>query len=104
MLKGGDRVRIQTEIVKFIALPFPFSSNLVAISRRTVVVQGQQKKLQKRVMHEQSRRQLGIPAAGSSRCGSFVRSLVYPAKRRLTYPQATDNFTRLMVVRIGLNR
>ena len=53
MLKGGDRVRIQTEIVKFTALPFPFSNNLVVISRRTVVVQGQQRNLQKRVMNEQ---------------------------------------------------
>lgn len=53
VLKGGDRVRIQTEIVKFTALPFPFSNNLVVISRRTVVVQGQQRNLQKRVMNEQ---------------------------------------------------
>ena len=48
VLKGGDRVRIQTEIVKFTALPFPFSSSLVVISRRTVVVQGQQRNLQKK--------------------------------------------------------
>ena len=48
VLKGEDRVRIQTEIVKFTALPFPFSSKSVAISRRTVVVQGQQRNLQKK--------------------------------------------------------
>ena len=48
VLKGGGRVRIQTEIVKFTALPFPFSSNLVVISRRTVVVQGEQRNLQKK--------------------------------------------------------
>ena len=67
VLKGGDRVRIQTEIVKFTALPFPFSNNLVVISRRTVVVQGQQRNLQKRVMNEQplvvASCILGVPVA-----------------------------------------
>lgn len=67
VLKGGDRVRIQTEIVKFTALPFPFSNNLVVISRRTVVVQGQQRNLQKRVMNEQplvvTSCVLGVPVA-----------------------------------------
>jgi len=53
-LKRGDRVRVQREIVKFIALPFPFSSQLKIWSFYVVVVQGRQINAQKRVMHVQS--------------------------------------------------
>ena len=53
-LKRGDRLRVQTEIVEFIALPFPFSSKLKIWSSHVVVVQGQQRNAQKSVMHLQS--------------------------------------------------
>ena len=49
-LKRGDRVRVQTEMVEFIALPFPFSSKLKIWSFHVVVVQGQQRNVQKSVM------------------------------------------------------
>ena len=42
-LKRGDRARDQTEMVEFIAWPFPFSSNLKIWSFHVVVVQGQQR-------------------------------------------------------------
>ena len=42
-----DRARVQTEIVEFIALPFPFSSKLKIWSFHVVVVQGQQRNVQK---------------------------------------------------------
>ena len=50
----GDRVRLQTEIVKFIALPFPFSSKLNIWSFDVVVLQGQQRNLPKSVMRVES--------------------------------------------------
>ena len=42
-LKRGDRARVQTEMVEFIALSFPFSSKLKIRSFDVVVVQGQQR-------------------------------------------------------------
>ena len=53
-LKRGGRARVQTEMVQFIALPFPSSKNLKYLSFHVVVVQGRQRNLQKRVMHVQS--------------------------------------------------
>ena len=53
-LKRGDRDRVLTEMVVFIALPFPFSSKLKIWSFHVVVVQGLQRNVQKSVMHVQS--------------------------------------------------
>ena len=39
-LKRGDHARVQTEMVEFIAIPFPFSSELKIWSFHVVVVQG----------------------------------------------------------------
>ena len=50
-MKRGDRARVQTELVEFIGLPFPFSSKLKIWLFRVVVVQGWQRKVQKSVMH-----------------------------------------------------
>ena len=44
----------QTDMVEFIALPFPFSIKLKIWSFYVVVVQGQQRNVQKRVLHVQS--------------------------------------------------
>ena len=52
--KRGDRARILTEMVEFIASPFPFSSKLKIWLFHVVVVQGQERNIQKSVMHEQS--------------------------------------------------
>ena len=48
-LKRGGRVRIQRQVIKFIALPFPFSSKLEIWSIHDVVVQGRQRNVQKSV-------------------------------------------------------
>ena len=53
-LKRGGRARVQTEMVEFIALSFPYSSKLKVWSFHIVVVQGQQRNVQKSVMHVQS--------------------------------------------------
>ena len=49
-----DRARIQTEMVEFIALPFPFLSKLKILPFHVVVVQGQQRNVKISVMHEQT--------------------------------------------------
>ena len=49
-LKRGDRARVQTEMVEFFALPFPFSSSLKIWSFHVVVVRERQRNLQKRVV------------------------------------------------------
>ena len=49
-----NRARVQTEIVEFIALPFLFSSELEILLFHVVFVQGQQRNVQKSVMHVQS--------------------------------------------------
>ena len=54
-LKRGDRTRVQTEMVEFIALPFPFSKKLKIWSFHVVVVQGRQRNVQNSVMHVTSR-------------------------------------------------
>ena len=46
-LKRGDRVRVQRELVKFIALPFLFSSQLKIWSFHVAVLQGLQRNIQK---------------------------------------------------------
>ena len=46
-LKRGDHVRIQREKAKFIALPFPFSSQLKIWSFHIAVGQGRQRNIQK---------------------------------------------------------
>ena len=53
-LKRRDRVRVQTEMIEFIALPFPFSSKLthLLISRRSCA--GTAKKFSKSVKHVQT--------------------------------------------------
>ena len=53
-LKRRDRARILTEMVEFIALPFPFPSKLKIWSFLVVVIQGLQRNVQKNVMHVQS--------------------------------------------------
>ena len=53
-LKRGDRARVQTEMVEFIALPFPFSSKIKIWSFHVVIVQGQQRNEQKSVTYVQS--------------------------------------------------
>ena len=52
--KKGDCAKVQTDMVEFIALPFPFSIKLKTWSFYIVVVQAQQRNLQKRVLHVQS--------------------------------------------------
>ena len=39
-LKRGDRPRVQTEMLEFMALPFPFSSERKIWPSHVVVVQG----------------------------------------------------------------
>ena len=53
-LKRRDRARILTEMVEFIALPFPSPSRLKIWSFHVVVVQGRARNLQKSFMHVQS--------------------------------------------------
>ena len=53
-LKRGGRARVQTEMVEFIPLSFPYSSKLKVWSFHVVVVQAQQRNVQKSVMHVQS--------------------------------------------------
>ena len=43
-LKRGGRAQVQTEMLEFIALPFPPSKKLKMLSFHLVVVQGRQKK------------------------------------------------------------
>ena len=45
-LKRGERVRVQRERVKFIALPFTFSSQLRIWSFHVVVVQGRHRNVE----------------------------------------------------------
>ena len=45
-LKSGGRARVQTEMVEFIALSFPYSSKLKVWSFHVVVVQVQQRNVQ----------------------------------------------------------
>ena len=52
-LKRRYRVRVQTEMIEFIALPFPFSSKLKIYSFPVVVVQGRQRNFRESVKHVQ---------------------------------------------------
>ena len=52
--KRGNRARVQTEMVEFIALPLPFSGKIKIWSFHVVVVQGQQRNEQKSVIQVQS--------------------------------------------------
>ena len=52
--KREDRARVQTEMVEFIALPFPFSRKNKIWSFHVVVVQGRKRNVQKSVKHGQS--------------------------------------------------
>ena len=45
-LNRGGRAGVQTEIVEFIALPFPSSKNLKIWSFHVVVVRGRQRNVQ----------------------------------------------------------
>ena len=47
-LKRGGRARVQTEMVEFIALPFPFSSKIKIWSFHVTLVQGRQRNIQKK--------------------------------------------------------
>ena len=47
-LKRGGRTRVQTEMVEFIALPFPSSKQLKIWPFHVVVVQGRQRNVQKK--------------------------------------------------------
>ena len=53
-LKREDHAQVQTKVIEFIALPFPFTRKLNIWSFHVVVVQGQQSNLQKGLMHVQS--------------------------------------------------
>ena len=53
-LKRGERAQVRTEMVDFIALPFPFPSKLKIWSFHVVVEQQRQRNVQKSVMHVQS--------------------------------------------------
>ena len=53
-LKRGGRARVQTEVLEFIALPFPSSKKLKIWSFHVVVVQGRQRNVQKGVMQGQT--------------------------------------------------
>ena len=53
-LERGERIQIRTEMVEFIALPFPFPSKLKIWSFHVVVVQWRQRNVKKSVMHVQS--------------------------------------------------
>ena len=53
-LKRGERAQVRTEMVDFIALPFPFPSKLKIWSFHVLVVQWRQRNVQKSVMHVQS--------------------------------------------------
>ena len=53
-MKRGNRAQaVQTGMVEFIALPFLFSSKLKIWLFHVVVVQGQQRNVQKSVIHVQ---------------------------------------------------
>ena len=52
--KRGDRARVRTEMVEFIAWPFPLSSKLKIWSFHVIIVQGRKRNVQKSVMHGQS--------------------------------------------------
>ena len=79
-LKRGERARIQTEMVEFIALSFPFSSKLKIWSFHVVVVQGQERNVQKSVTQVQllfcSLKLLLFWRSPCHRRRSFVRSLL----------------------------
>ena len=47
-LNRGDRALVRTEMVEFIAWPFPFSSKLKIWSFHVVVKQGKQRNVQKK--------------------------------------------------------
>ena len=53
-LKRGGRARVQTEVLEFIALPFPSSKKLKICSFHVVIVQGRQRYVQKGVMQGQT--------------------------------------------------
>ena len=77
---GGDRTRVQTEMVEFITLPFPFSSKLTLWPFYVVVVKGQQKNVQKSVMYVHSYclliKSIDFLGYRCHRRRSFVRSLL----------------------------
>ena len=50
-LKKRHRARVQTQMVEFIALPFPFPNILKIWSFHDVVVQEMQRNVQKSVLH-----------------------------------------------------
>ena len=52
-LKRGARTRVQTEMVKFIALPFPPSKKNLKFGH-FMYVQGRQRNVQKSIIHVQS--------------------------------------------------
>ena len=53
-LKRRDRAWVQTEMVEFIALPFPFPSKLKIWSFHVLVMQGRKRNVRKSVLHVQS--------------------------------------------------
>ena len=53
-LKRGDCPQIQTEMLEFIALPFPFTNERKIWQFHVVVFQGWQRNVQKSLMHVQS--------------------------------------------------
>ena len=53
-LKRGERAQVRTEMEEFIALPFPFPSELTIWSFHVVLAQWRQRNVQKSVIHVQS--------------------------------------------------
>ena len=83
-LKRGQRARVQSEMVQFIALPFPFPSKLKIWSFNVVVVQWRQRNVQKKrdARAELLFCSLNLLFFWRSRCRrrrGFVRSLITPA-------------------------
>ena len=75
-LKIGDSAGVQTKMVEFIALPFPFSSQLGMWSFHVALSLGRQSNLQKCVMHVQSCC-CTFWRSRYRRLHSFVRSLIF---------------------------
>ena len=77
-LKRGGRARVQTEVLEFIALPFPSSKKLKIWSFHVEIVQGRQRYVQKGVMQGQTCCFANLTYCSMTlplrrRLGSFVR-------------------------------
>ena len=86
-LKRRDRARGQSEMVEFIAFPFPFSNKLkFGHSGRVVVEQAGQRNLLKSVQSCFLLVIAFLTFHGCRRRRSFVRSLIFIKWRRIIFP------------------